>query len=48
MSIVSAIVRDLRGALTVQSDKGAKFTIRAPIGGGPALVDRSFQAWSAD
>jgi two-component sensor histidine kinase len=46
MSIVAAIVRDLRGTLTVQSDHGAKFTIRTPLGGGP-VVDRSFQAWSA-
>jgi two-component sensor histidine kinase len=47
MSIVAAIVRDLRGTLTVQSDQGARFTIRAPIGGAP-LVDRSFQAWTPD
>jgi two-component sensor histidine kinase len=47
MSIVAAIVRDLRGTLTVQSDHGARFTIRAPIAGAP-LVDRSFQAWTAD
>jgi len=47
MSIVEAIVRDLKGVLTVQSDKGAAFTIRAPLPSArPVLVDRSFQAWS--
>jgi two-component sensor histidine kinase len=46
MSIVAAIVRDLKGVLTVNSDKGAAFTIRAPLPSArPALVDRSFQAW---
>jgi two-component sensor histidine kinase len=47
MSIVAAIVRDLKGVLTVQNDNGASFTIRAPL---PvpktAMVDRSFQAWA--
>lgn len=47
MSIVAAIVRDLKGVLTVKGDNGAAFTIRAPL---PAsklpLVDRSFQAWA--
>lgn len=47
MSIVTAIVRDLRATLTVQSDQGAKFTIRAPLAG-PPIVDRSFQAWNVD
>lgn len=46
MSIVAAIVRDLKGVLTVNSDKGAAFTIRAPLPAAkPTLVDRSFQAW---
>lgn len=47
MSIVEAIVRDLKGVLTVQSDRGAAFTIRAPLPSArPTLVDRSFQSWS--
>lgn len=47
MSIVAAIVRDLKGVLTVQSDRGAAFTIRAPLPAArPKLVDRSFQSWS--
>jgi two-component sensor histidine kinase len=48
MSIVAAIVRDLKGALSVQDDNGAAFTIRAPLPAArtPTLVDRSFQAWS--
>ena len=47
MSIVAAIVRDLKGVLTVQSDRGAAFTIRAPLPSAkPVLVDRSFQAWA--
>lgn len=48
MSIVAAIVRDLKGVLTVQSEKGASFTIRAPlpVPVKPVLVDRSFQAWA--
>ncbi len=45
MSIIAAIVRDLRGTLTARSDGGASFTIRAPL---PALASRSFQAWALD
>jgi len=45
MSIVAAIVRDLKGTLTVQGDSGAAFTIRAPISGAVVALDRSFQAW---
>jgi len=44
MSIVAAIVRDLRGALTSKSDGGAAFTIRAPLPP-PSPSARSFQAW---
>lgn len=44
MTIVAAIVRDLRGALTARSDGGAAFTIRAPLPPAP-LSDRSFRAW---
>ena len=48
MSIVAAIVRDLKGVLTVASDQGAAFTIRAPLPPvvKPVRVDRSFQAWT--
>lgn len=48
MSIVAAIVRDLKGVLTVSSENGAAFTIRAPLSAPlkPVLVDRSFQAWT--
>ncbi len=46
MSIVAAIVRDLKGVLTVRGDSGAAFTIRAPIPGAAPVVDRSFQAWA--
>jgi two-component sensor histidine kinase len=46
MSIVAALVRDLSGSLTAQSDGGAKFTIRAPL---PVpRANRSFQAWTLD
>lgn len=45
MSIIAAIVRDLKGTLTVQGDSGTAFTIRAPIPGAAPVVDRSFQAW---
>ncbi|MBX3484943.1 sensor histidine kinase [Phenylobacterium sp.] len=48
MSIVAAIVRDLKGALTVQSDAGVCFTIRAPVATAAPRVDRSFQAWAGD
>jgi two-component sensor histidine kinase len=50
MSIVAAIVRDLKGAMTVRSDGGATFTIRAPIPAPPAPkvgINRSFQSWGA-
>jgi two-component sensor histidine kinase len=46
MSIVAALVRDLSGSLTAQTDGGARFTIRAPLPAPPA--SRSFQAWSLD
>ncbi|WP_430419641.1 sensor histidine kinase [Phenylobacterium sp.] len=47
MSIVAAIVRDLKGVLTVQSDRGAAFTIRTPLPSARrALVERSFQSWA--
>lgn len=48
MSIVAAIVRDLKGTLSAQSRDGAIFTIRAPIATAAPRVDRSFQAWSED
>lgn len=43
MSIIAAIVRDLRGTLTARSAAGAAFTIRAPL---PEPTARSFQGWS--
>ena len=46
MSIVAAIVRDLKGALTVQSTRGTAFTIRAPLPLPKPALDRSFQAWA--
>ena len=46
MSIVAAIVRDLKAALTVQGEHGAAFTIRAPLPAPKPVVDRSFQAWA--
>jgi two-component sensor histidine kinase len=45
MSIIAAIVRDLRGSLSAQTDGGATFTIRAPLPGPPPMLNRSFQAW---
>jgi two-component sensor histidine kinase len=48
MSIVAAIVRDLKGVLTVASEGGTQFTIRAPVATGAPRLDRSFQAWSQD
>jgi two-component sensor histidine kinase len=45
MSIIAAIVRDLRGTLSAKSDGGAAFTIRVPMTAAPA-IDRSFQAWA--
>jgi two-component sensor histidine kinase len=48
MSIIAAIVRDLKGALTAQTDAqpsgGARFTIRAPLG--PQPMPRSFEVWT--
>lgn len=43
MTIVAALVRDLRGTLVAHNDDGAAFTIRAPL---PAPVERSFRAWA--
>jgi two-component sensor histidine kinase len=48
MSIVAAIVRDLKGTLSVQGDGGAAFTIRAPLSAPAPVIDRSFQAWAYD
>jgi len=45
MSIIAAIVRDLKGTLTAKGEGGAAFTIRAPIPGAAPIVDRSFQTW---
>jgi two-component sensor histidine kinase len=47
MSIVAAIIRDLRGTLTAKSEGGATFTIRAPLPV-PPPSSRSFQTWSLD
>jgi two-component sensor histidine kinase len=46
MSIVAAIVRDLRGTMSVTSCAGAAFTIRAPLPAPPPA--RSFQPWNLD
>lgn len=46
MSIIAAIVRDLRGSLTAQTEVGATFTIRAPLPVPPPVLSRSFQAWA--
>lgn len=43
MTIVAALVRDLRGTLVAHNDGGAAFTIRAPL---PMPVERSFRAWA--
>lgn len=48
MSIVAAIVRDLKGTMSVQGDGGATFTIRAPLPPRAPVIDRSFQAWAYD
>lgn len=45
MSIVAAIVRDLKGVLTVQNNRGAAFIIRAPFPLPKRALDRSFQTW---
>ena len=46
MSILAAIVRDVRGSLSAQSEGGAKFTIRAPLPLPAPVLNRSFQAWT--
>lgn len=46
MSIIAAIVRDLGGSLTAQTDGGARFTIRAPLPVPPAVLNRSFETWN--
>ncbi|RAK62524.1 sensor histidine kinase [Phenylobacterium kunshanense] len=45
MSIIAAIIRDLRGSLSAQTDGGATFTIRAPLPAPPPVLSRSFEAW---
>jgi two-component sensor histidine kinase len=48
MSIVAAIVRDLRGALSVRNEGGAVFTIRAPLPAQSVAINRSFRHWNLD
>jgi two-component sensor histidine kinase len=45
MSIIAAIVRDLKGSLSAQTETGASFTIRAPLVAPAPALNRSFQAW---
>jgi len=47
MTIVAAIVRDLKGSMSVQGEGGARFTIRVPLAS-VAPSERSFQAWQFD
>jgi two-component sensor histidine kinase len=46
MSILAAIVRDLRGSLSAHTDGGARFTIRTPLAIPVPVLTRSFQAWN--
>lgn len=46
MSILAAIVRDLRGSLSAHTDGGARFTIRTPLPTPVPVLNRSFQAWA--
>lgn len=46
MSIIAAIIRDLRGSLSAQTDGGATFTIRAPLPAPRPVLNRSFEAWA--
>jgi len=47
MSIVSAIVRELGGAMRAETAGGARFTFVLPLAASPRL-DRSFAAWSVE
>lgn len=47
MSIVSAIVRDLGGAISARSAAGAVFTLRAPLPAPPENPSRSFRPLGA-
>jgi signal transduction histidine kinase len=44
MSIVEAIVRQLRGTLEAVNDHGARFTLTVPLANGGPAVPRSFAA----
>ena len=46
MTIVAAIVRDLKGSLTAGSEGGARFVIRLPLAA--PVMERSFQNWRID
>ena len=48
MSIIAALIRDLKGSLTAQTDGGAKYTIRAPLPANLSKPSRSFADWEAD
>lgn len=47
-SIIAAIVRDLGGSLSAQSDGGARFTIRAPLPIPAPVLNRSFEVWNLE
>lgn len=48
MSIIAALIRDLKGSLTAQTDGGAKYTIRAPLPAKLSRPSRSFADWEPD
>lgn len=46
-TILAALVRDMKGSLSVRNEGGARFTLHIPLPAAPVRIDRSFQAWAS-
>lgn len=48
MTLITALVREMKGSLAAQDDGGARYTIRVPLAEPAPTVNRSFGSWSLD
>lgn len=45
-TILAAVVRNMKGSLSVRDEDGAQFTLRAPLPPAHVRINRSFEAWA--
>ncbi len=45
-TILAAVVRDMKGSLSVRNEGGAHFTLHIPLPDARVRIDRSFQTWA--